>query len=148
MPIPTLKIKKLTNTARMPIRMTEGAAGYDIYTDEAATIRPHMVTKIHTGLAVSIPQGYHMEIHIRSSWGKRGVHLANCTGIIDSDYRGEILLMLMNDTNDLYFAAQGERIAQFILVKDSKYYIKEVDELDETERGEGGFGSTNKKETK
>ena len=142
--LPVLKIKKLAEKATVPKAMTEGSCGLDIAVSEPVTFFPNRVTKVHTGLAMAIPKGYHIEVHIRSSWGKRGIRPANCTGIIDSDYRGELLLLLINDTTDIYYAPEGERIAQMILVKDPAFTIKEVDELDETKRGKGGFGSTNK----
>lgn len=142
--LPVLKIKRLTEKATMPKAMTDGSCGLDIAVSEPVTFFPNRVTKVHTGLAMSMPKGYHAEVHIRSSWGKRGIRLANCTGIIDSDYRGELKLLLINDTTDIYYAPEGERIAQLILVKDPAFTIKEVDELDETKRGKGGFGSTNK----
>jgi dUTP pyrophosphatase len=144
--LPILKINKLKEHVMIPKVMTEGSVGLDLAVSEPATFFPHYVTKVHTGLAMAIPKGYHGEVHIRSSWGKRGIRLANCTGIIDSDYRGEIILMVINDTNDIYYAPELERIAQFILVKDPTFTIEEVNELDETERGIGGFGSTNLKE--
>lgn len=146
MKLPTLKIKKLDEHAVVPKAMTKEAAGLDLAVSEPITFFPHVVTKVYTGIAMTIPKGYHGEIHIRSSWGKRGIRLANCTGIIDSDYRGEITLLVINDTNDVYYALEGHRIAQFILVKDPAFKIEEVTELDKTERGVGGFGSTDKKE--
>lgn len=144
--LPILKIKRLTEKATVPKAMTEGSCGLDIAVSEPITFFPHVVTKVYTGIAMVIPKGYHGELHIRSSWGKRGIRLANCTGIIDSDYRGEITLLVINDTNDVYYALEGHRIAQFILVKDPSFNIEEVNELDKTERGVGGFGSTDKKE--
>lgn len=144
MKLPTLKIKRVEEHARIPKQMTSGSVGLDLAVSDNFTFFPHFVTKVHTGIAMQIPKGYHGEIHIRSSWGKRGIRLANCTGIIDSDYRGEIILMVINDSNDVYYALEGERIAQFILVKDPAFNIEEVEELGMTERGEKGFGSTNK----
>lgn len=145
MKLPTLKIKKLVDYAVIPKQMTKGSVGLDISGAEDTTFFPHVVTKVYTGLAMQIPKGYHVELHIRSSWGQRGIRLANCTGIIDSDYRGEIILLVINDTNDVYYAPAGERIAQLILVKDPAFNIEEVNKLDETERGQGGFCSTNEK---
>lgn len=144
MKLPTLKIKKLDEHAMMPKAMTKGSVGLDIAASEPTTFFPHFVTKVHTGIAMEIPKGYHGEVHIRSSWGKRGIRLANCTGIIDSDYRGEIILMVINDTNEVYHVIEEKRIAQFILVKDPAFNIEEVTELGRTERGIGGFGSTSK----
>ena len=141
--LPILKIKRLTEKATMPKAMTEGSCGLDIAVSEPVTFFPNRVTKVHTGLATSIPKGYHAEVHIRSSWGKRGIRLANCTGIIDSDYRGELILLVINDTDELYHAKRGERLAQLVLVKDPAFKIEEVNKLEDTERGNGGFGSTN-----
>lgn len=146
MKLPTLKIKRLSLNAVMPQKMTKEAAGLDLSVSEDVAFFPHEVAFVHTGLAMAIPKGYHGEIHIRSSWGKRGIRLANCTGIIDSDYRGEIMLTVINDTRKVYHAPRWERLAQLVLVKDPAFNIEEVTELDKTERGVGGFGSTNKKE--
>ena len=144
--LPTIKVKKLVPQARVPKVMSKEAAGLDLYVSDNVTLFPARVYTVHTGIAVSIPKGYHLELHIRSSWGAKGIRLANCTGIIDSDYRGEIKLIVINDTKDVYYAPEGERIAQMILVKDPAFTIKEVDDLDQTERGNGGFGSTNEEE--
>lgn len=149
MALPVLKIKKLTEKAQLPLKMTKGAAGLDLFVSENVTLFPRRVTKVRTGLAVSIPKGYHGELHIRSSWGKRGIRPANCTGIVDSDYRGEVIMYLNNDnSSDTFWLKEGTRVAQLILVKDPPFSIKEVETLDETERGEGGFGSTDEKEKK
>lgn len=139
----TLKIKKLNDKAVVPMKMTEGAAGLDITVINHQVLWVGTVVPVQTGIAMSIPKGYHGEVHIRSSYGKRGIRLANCTGIIDSDYRGELILMLINDSNMVQVIDSGERVAQLILVKDPVFKVEEVTELNETERGEGGFGSTN-----
>lgn len=146
MKLPTLKIKKLVDYAIIPKKMTEGSVGLDLFISEGSTFFPHEVMMVYTGIAMAIPKGYHGEVHIRSSWGKRGIRPANCTGIIDSDYRGELILPIINDTDELYHAKRGERLAQLVLVKDPAFKIEEVNELDETERGIGGFGSTDHKE--
>lgn len=146
MKLPTLKIKKLVDYAVIPKKMTDGSVGLDIAISEGTVFYPHEVIEVFTGIAMQIPKGYHGEVHIRSSWGKRGIRPANCTGIIDSDYRGELVLLLINDTENVYHAPKGERLAQLILVKDPAFKIEEVTELDETERGIGGFGSTDHKE--
>lgn len=149
MPRSTLKVKLLNDKAQLPKQMSAEAVGFDLFVDKNYNLMPRTVTKVTTGIAVSIPKGYYGEIHIRSSWGKRAVRLANCTGIIDSDYRGELLLMIYNDNkDDILWLKEGTRIAQLILVKQPAFTIKEVDDLDKTARGEGGFGSTNKKENK
>lgn len=146
MKLPTLKIKKFDKHAFVPKKMTKGSVGLDLAVSDPVTFFPHVVTRVYTGLAMAIPKGYHGELHIRSSWGARGIRLANCTGIIDSDYRGEITLLVINDSDTVYHALEGKRIAQLILVKDPAFNIEEVTELDKTERGVGGFGSTDKKE--
>lgn len=138
----TLKIKRLNDKAVIPKKMSGEAAGLDIYAVKRYPLWVGKVVIVDTGLAMSIPKGYHAEIHIRSSYGKKGIRLANCTAIIDSDYRGEVKLPVINDSNMLWAIPEGERFAQLILVKDPVFKVEEVEELDETERGEGGFGST------
>lgn len=146
MATPQLKVKLLEWNAQVPKRMTEGSAGLDLFVVGNYNLFSEDITMIRTGIAVSIPKGYHGEIHIRSSWGRKGLRLANCTGIIDSDYRGELILMVRNDNkHNPYWVPDGMRIAQLVLVKDPKFDIKVVDELDETERADGGFGSTDEK---
>lgn len=142
MKLPTLKIKRLHSHAIIPQRMTKGSVGLDVYISHGYVFFPHTVTVVHTGIALAIPRGYHGEVHIRSSWGRKGIRLANCTGIIDSDYRGELVLLVINDVGAVYHAPEGSRLAQLVLVKDPAFKIEEVKELDETERGVGGFGST------
>lgn len=144
MPNPILKVKRLTRTARLPCQMTDGAAGYDICVDEDIVLFPHGFKYAKTGLAVQCPKGHYIEIHIRSSWGKNGVRLANCTGILDEDYRGEIKLYLTNDSGETLFISAGTRVAQLNIMKKPSITIKEVDELDETKRGleSGSTGNT------
>lgn len=137
-----LKIKRLNKDVPLPEKMSEQAAGLDIYMPKQTTVWADSKIKIGSGLAFEIPKGYHGEIHIRSSYGSLGIRLTNCTGIIDSDYRGEVTLCLKNDTKIPITIPKGDRVAQFILVKDPVFKIEEVEELGETERGEGGFGST------
>lgn len=144
MSIPVLKVKRLTDTAILPKRMSEEAAGYDVCADEDCFLYPDEPHIVHTGLAFEIPKGYHMELHVRSSLGKKGIRLANCTGIIDSDYRGELLMYLISDMDidGIRVINKRDRIAQIQLVKDPEFVLEEVDTLGETERGTGGFGST------
>lgn len=144
--VPVVKVKRLTPAAYLPKRMTEEAAGFDLAATKHEVFWINQITMVHTGLAMEIPKGYHGEIHIRSSLGKRGIRFANCTGIIDSDYRGEIIMPVINDSNLVQSIDAGDRIGQFILVKDPVFKLVEVDELGETERGEGGFGSTDNKD--
>lgn len=140
---PVLKIKRLYKKATIPQQMTLGSCGFDVSIIDDVNIFPHNRVACHTGLAMAIPKGYHGELHIRSSLGIKGIRLANCTGIIDSDYRGEIICVLQNDNDTTLHLKEGARIAQLLLYKDPAFNIKVVDVLDKTDRNEGGFGSTN-----
>lgn len=147
--MPILKIKKLNENARIPSRATDGSAGMDLYSAESEniTINPHECKKIHTGIAIQLESpDYAAFIYARSGTAiKHGVAPANCVGLIDSDYRGEIICGLVNQFDVPYTVEPGERIAQLVI---APVVIPEViiaDELDETARGAGGFGSTGKK---
>ena len=143
-----MNIKKLTSTAIIPTRGSEKAAGYDLYADtnSVVEIKPHKTKKINTGIAIMIPNGYYGAIVARSGLStKKGLRPANCTGIIDSDYRGDIIVALHNDSDEVQTIEPHERIAQLIICPFLSVEFNEVDELDETERGENGFGSTGTK---
>ena len=142
-----IKIKKLNENAVIPTHGSAAAAGYDLYAclDYPVFIKPHETVKIGTGLAMAIPNNYWGGIYSRSGLAsKHGLRPANCTGVIDPDYRGEIIVAVHNDSNDSQVINPGERIAQFILEERFLCDWKEVEELDDTERGDGGFGSTGK----
>lgn len=134
-----LKIKRLTDTAIIPKYQSNGAAGIDLRFDG---FRNCDTSQLGTGLAAEIPYGYVGVIVPRSSLGKRGFVLSNTAAIIDADYRGEIILL----SRSLVVAGfeLGERIAQMLILPCPQLDIIEVDELSETERGSGGFGSTGK----
>ena len=143
-----MNIKKLTSTAIIPTKGSEKAAGYDLYADtnSVVEIKPHKTTKINTGIAIMIPNGYYGAIVARSGLStKKGLRPANCTGIIDSDYRGDIIVALHNDSDEVQTIEPHERIAQLVICPFLSVEFNEVDELDETERGENGFGSTGTK---
>ena len=143
-----MNIKKLTSTAIIPTRGSEKAAGYDLYADtnSVVEIKPHKTKKIKTGIAIMIPNGYYGAIVARSGLStKKGLRPANCTGIIDSDYRGDIIVALHNDSDEVQTIEPHERIAQLVICPFLSVEFNEVDELDETERGENGFGSTGTK---
>lgn len=142
-----LKIKKLDPNAKLPIRGSEHAAGWDLYALNAEKIYPGKTKKIETGLAIEIPEGYFGAIYARSGLAtKKGLRPANCVGVIDSDYRGPIIVALRNDhMNNVESFEEGERIAQLVIQKYEDLDIVEVDELSDTSRGEGGFGSTGEK---
>lgn len=142
-----VRIKKSNENAIIPTYGTEYSAGADLYAllDSAVEIAPHETTFIHTGISVEIPEGYCGLIFARSSMGaKRGLAPANKVGVIDADYRGEIMVTLHNHSEIPATVAPGERIAQLAIVPFLKAEFEEADELSDTVRGEGGFGSTGK----
>ena len=143
-----MKFKKLNDLAKTPTKGSEYAAGYDLYaaTDHDIEVIPCQTVKIGTGLAVEIPEGYFGAVFARSGLAtKKGLRPANCVGVIDSDYRGEIIVAIHNDSNDSCVIHPQERIAQLVIIPYLSVDWEEVDELDDTERGEGGFGSTGTK---
>ena len=140
-----VKIKKLTDTAKIPTQADAGAAGYDLYADikEPVIIAPHTTEKISTGIAVEMPIGYFGAIFARSGLAtKKGLRPANAVGVCDPSYRGEYIVALHNDGLVSQTVEPGERIAQLIFLPYAIADIEEASELTETERGEGGFGST------
>lgn len=145
----TLPIKKIAPDAKLPQRATEGSAGYDLYArlEEPLTVRPGDLTRVSTGVAIALPSAdYVALIYARSGLAsKYGIVPANCVGVIDSDYRGEIMVSLANIGTEPYTIQPLERIAQMVIAPVVVPELKEVDELEETARGSGGFGSTGRK---
>lgn len=140
-----IKVKKLNNNATLPTRGSEYAAGYDLYAVEGTAIKAHETVKVGTGLSFELPDETFAAIFARSGLAtKQGLRPANCVGVCDSDYRGEYIVALHNDTNEEKTIEAGERIAQMILMPYVKMEFTEVEELSDTERGECGFGSTGK----
>lgn len=142
-----IKIKKLNENAKIPTSGSAYAAGYDLYAclDEPITIEPHTTKKVGTGIAVAVPQGYFGAIFARSGLAsKQGLRPANCVGVADSDYRGEYIVALHNDGEVSQTVSDGDRIAQMVVMPYLPIEFEEVEELDQTERGAGGFGSTGK----
>jgi len=140
-----IKIKKLRDGARIPTRGSASAAGYDLYAclSESVTIAPHNTAMIGTGLSVAVPEGYFGAVFARSGLAsKQSLRPANCVGVCDSDYRGEYTVALHNDGEVERVVNDGDRIAQLVVIPYLSVEFEEVDELDETERGAGGFGST------
>lgn len=146
-----LKVLRTDERAQLPTYATDGAACFDLHALlpeglDLVIIEPGEALTINTGLKFEIPHGYVMQVFSRSGHGfKHGVRLANCTGIIDSDYRGEVMVRLCNDCTwsaDFFEVRHGDKIAQAMLVLLPKFDIIEVNELSDTERGAGGFGST------
>lgn len=144
---PVIKLKKLNGTAKLPVYSSDCAAGADLHAaiEKAACINAGETAMIGTGIAVAIPDGYVGLVFARSGLAtKRGLAPANKVGVIDSDYRGEIIVSLHNHTNSMQTVEPGERIAQLVIVPYLRVDFEESDALDETKRGAGGFGSTGK----
>ncbi len=139
-----VNIKKLDPEAKIPTYGSEYAAGADLYSvSETTVIEPHKTVLIHTGIAVEIPIGYVGLIYARSGLAsKRDLAPANKVGVIDCDYRGEIMVALHNHGDLSQTVEKGERIAQFVITSYAVAEFTQVDELNDTQRGSGGFGST------
>ena len=140
-----IPVKFLNDLAKEPTFGSYGAAGADLYaaTDHDIVIQPHQTVKIDTGLAMAIPNGYFGAIYARSGLAtKQGLRPANCVGVVDSDYRGPIIIALHNDTETDQIIPAQSRIAQLIISPVPTVDYVQVRALNETERGEGGFGST------
>ncbi len=142
-----INITKLTATAKLPERGSDYAAGYDLFANvnEEVSIAPHETKMIGTGLAMEIPEGYFGGVFARSGLSaKEGLRPANCVGVVDSDYRGEVKVALHNDGEVPRIITPAEKIAQLVVVPFLTVDFSEVSELTDTARGEGGFGSTGK----
>lgn len=138
-----MKIKLLSDKAKIPTRGSEEAAGWDLYAATDATIAPHSTVKISTDIAIEIPTGHFGAVFARSGLAtKQGLRPANCVGVIDSDYRGPIIIALHNDSNQTREILSGDRIAQLVFIPYSSWDWEVVDELSDTERNTSGFGST------
>ena len=144
----TINIKKLNENAKVPTFGSQFAAGFDLYAcnTEPITIAAGETVLIHTGLAMEIPVGYGGFVYARSGLAtKKGLAPANKVGVIDADYRGEIMVALHNQSKVSQEVAVGERIAQMVIAPFLKVDFNEVAELEATDRGAGGFGSTGTK---
>ena len=142
-----IQIKKLNENATIPTRGSDRAAGYDLYAclENEVVIGAGETVKIGTGLSIAVPDGYFGAIFARSGLAaKEGLRPANCVGVADSDYRGEYIVALHNDSAVSRVVTPGERIAQLVVMPYLSVEFDEVDALDETERGAGGFGSSGK----
>ena len=143
-----VKIKKLDPNATIPTYGTEFSAGADLYAcmDEAVSINPGETAFVHTGLAMEVPVGFAGLIYARSGLAcKKGLAPANKVGVVDADYRGEIMVALHNHSQSVALVEPGERIAQLVIAPFLTAVFEEASELDDTVRGEGGFGSTGRK---
>lgn len=145
--IPAVAVRKVHPLAQLPFYATEGAAAADVcgVNEEAITIYPGQSVFIDTGLQFEVPRGYELKAYSRSGHGfKSGIRLANCTGILDSDYRGNLGVKLHNDSGVPYVLGPRERIVQIQVKKIPQSNFFWVDELTDTVRGEAGYGSTGK----
>jgi dUTP pyrophosphatase len=140
----TLRFRRLSEAARPPAQAHEGDAGYDLHAAETLTIAPGERASVGTGIAVAIPEGQAGLVIPRSGLASRhGISVVNAPGLIDSGYRGELRVLLLNTDREQPFSVEpGDRIAQLVLVRVETDGAVEVEELDETVRGVGGFGST------
>jgi dUTP pyrophosphatase len=140
-----VKFKLLSSTAKIPTKATKGAAAYDLYATENAFIPPGETLGVGTGLAMEIPKFWKGDIYSRSGLASQGLVVANSPGKIDSDYRGEIKVLLHNNRSvNIVGIKAGDRIAQFEINPVHDLEFEEIEELDESERGSRGFGSTGK----
>jgi dUTP pyrophosphatase len=146
--MPTIAVKKLNERAVLPTYGSEYSAGADLYAllDEELVFMPNETKFVHTGLAMEIPEGYAGLVYARSGLAsKRGLAPANKVGVVDSDYRGELMVALHNHSSQPQTVQPGERIAQLVITPFLKAEFFECEELSETVRGVGGFGSTGTK---
>ena len=140
-----IQVKKLHPDAALPSSGSEHAAGYDLRAclDAPVTIPPHETVRVGTGLAIAVPEGWFGAVFARSGLAtKQGLRPANCVGVCDSDYRGEYIVPLYNDSDLPRTVAPGDRIAQLVILPHMTAQFEAADELPETARGAGGFGST------
>lgn len=142
-----INVKKLSDTAVLPEQGSTFAAGYDLFADvdEAIEIEPHKTAMVPTGLAMEIPEGYFGGIFARSGLAsKEGLRPANCVGVVDADYRGEVKVALHNDGEVVRTVLPRQKVAQLVVVPFLSVEFDEVEALSDTVRGVGGFGSTGK----
>lgn len=143
-----LKIKKTSDRARVPFYATSGSAGFDLHAIDTVSIQAGSTVMVRTGLAFEIPEGYELQIRPRSGMSaKTKIRVSNSPGTLDSDYRGEVMIIIDNISQnqaDSYRINSGDRIAQAVLQKVEQAEFELVDELSETQRGSGGFGSSGK----
>ena len=143
----SIRVKKLHPKAILPTYGSAEAAGADLYAclEEAVTIQPGEIFWVPTGIALEVPKGCAGLVYARSSMGaKRGLAPANKVGVVDSDYRGEIKVVLLNHSKTEQILQPGERVAQFVITPVLTPQYTEVEDLTDTDRGQGGFGSTGK----
>ena len=140
-----VQIKKLSSEAVVPVYQSREAAGFDFHAIEDKTLEVGERALIKTGLSMALSFGYELQIRPRSGLAfKHGLTVLNAPGTVDSDYRGEVMVLLINHGHEAYTVAKGERIAQGVIQEVTQAKFSVVDELQETDRGASGFGSTGK----
>ena len=138
-----LKIKKLYDQAILPSYAHEGDAGMDLFSAHDYVLAPGDRTLVETGISVEVPEGYELQIRPRSGLAlKHGLSIVNSPGTIDSGYRGQVGVILINHGQEVYEVRTGDKIAQGVMSKIERVVIEEVEQLSDTSRGTGGFGST------
>tara|TARA_B100000678_G_scaffold47350_1_gene37048 strand:- start:1553 stop:2011 length:459 start_codon:yes stop_codon:yes gene_type:complete len=140
-----VRLKRLPHGEGLPLPAyaTDGAAGMDVCAAEDVDLAPGARHAVATGFAVAIPEGYEIQVRPRSGLAfKHGISVPNAPGTIDSDYRGELKVLLINHGAESFAIARGDRVAQLVLAPVTRAAFTEVDDLDDTQRGAGGFGST------
>jgi dUTP pyrophosphatase len=138
-----LKVQLLSQDAKLPTYATDGSACFDLYATSDDIMPVGTSTRVFTRIAVEVPEGYAMMIYSRSGHAfAKSVRLSNCVGVIDSDFRGQIIVKLSNDGHEAFEIHKGDRIAQAMLIPVPRCAIERVESLNETARGAGGFGST------
>jgi len=137
-----IKWKRLKTHAQLPTKSTDGAACYDAYLPENCSLMPGEIKIIPLGFSVEVPVLYELQVRARSGLASKGIIVANGVGCVDSDYRGEVGVILCNYSGMPVLFNTGDRICQLKLSYAPQVYWNMVDEIEETERGEGGFGST------
>jgi dUTP pyrophosphatase len=143
-----VRIRRLPNGEGLPLPAyeTAGAAGMDLRAAEALTLKPGARCLVPTGLAIALPQGFEAQVRPRSGLAvKHGITVLNAPGTIDSDYRGEVKVPLINHGQEDFVIARGDRIAQMVVAPVTQIGWSEVEDLDETQRGAGGFGSSGRR---
>jgi dUTP pyrophosphatase len=138
----SVKIHRQCPTDKLPVYKTPGSAGMDVCACTRGVIEPGEIQLVHTGLSVELPPGFEFQVRPRSGLALKGITVLNTPGTIDSDYRGEIGVILINLGREKFVIEAGDRIAQLVLAEVSSAILHEVDEISPTSRGSGGFGST------
>ena len=138
----TIKIKLLTPSAQLPTRSTEGSAAFDLYASEHIAIEAGGVSRVPVGLAVEIPVGFYADLRLRSGFASKNSAALCSSGVVDSDYRGEVMIPVINHGREMIVISVGDRIGQMLILPVPETEIAQVEELTDTVRGNGGFGST------